>query len=229
MKVGKEYSLNLSQNWWNWCFEKKFHILPSRPKTITNICIKLINFTKKKCSESCSFALKSSKNQLPLHNVFGPIAHYFKFWDTFWAMRILLLIVWLGEEKMSLSPLRWQFFCLVLCIAQCNNENKKKSERLQFSTQKKTSARMCWNCFHLNKRLALQHNLTHLKNLLKYGGTMGYAVCTILKSYFHKVSFSRNVFVDFVIALYSWLFIHILWKSIGSWKCDFRMNVKPIV
>ena len=71
---------------------------------------------------------------------------------------------------------------------------KKKSERLQFSTQKQTSARMCWNCFHWNKRLALQHNLTHLKNLLKYGDTMGYAVCTILKSYFHKVSFSRDVF-----------------------------------
>ena len=98
------------------------------------------------------------------------------------------------RKDVSLSPLRWQFFCLVLCIAQCNNENKKKSERLQFSTQKQTSARMCWNCFHWNKRLALQHNLTHLKNLLKYGDTMGYAVCTILKSYFHKVSFSRDVF-----------------------------------
>ena len=104
------------------------------------------------------------------------------------------------RKDVSLSPLRWQFFCLVLC----NNENKKKSERLQFSTQKQTSARMCWNCFHWNKRLALQHNLTHLKNLLKYGGTMVYAVCTILKSYFWKVSFSREVFVVFVIWMSIW-------------------------
>ena len=89
------------------------------------------------------------------------------------------------RKDVSLSPLRWQFFCLVLC----NNENKKKSERLQFSTQKQTSARMCWNCFHWNKRLALQHNLTHLKNLLKYGGTMGHAVCTILKSYVSFIPF----------------------------------------
>ena len=31
------------------------------------------------------------------------------------------------RKDVSLSPLRWQFFCLVLCIAKCNNENKKKS------------------------------------------------------------------------------------------------------
>ena len=29
------------------------------------------------------------------------------------------------RKDVSLSPLRWQFFCLVMCIAKCNNENKK--------------------------------------------------------------------------------------------------------
>ena len=34
------------------------------------------------------------------------------------------------RKDVSLSPLRWQFFCLVLCIAQCNNENKKKTWKI---------------------------------------------------------------------------------------------------
>ena len=37
------------------CFDRFFYILPNRPKTITKICLKLINFTEKNGYVPCLF------------------------------------------------------------------------------------------------------------------------------------------------------------------------------
>ena len=83
-------------------------------------------------------------------------------------------------------------------------------------------------CLHFAKQTR-KENLKWPKYQKPKDENMGWT-----KHYFHKVSFSRDVFVDFVynstlqcLAL-QLTFIHILWKYIGSWKCDFRRDVNPL-